>query len=421
MNVQTIANEIKATGELWDKHVVANKSIQEDLAPYGYPGLLKSEFGSYFFGLSDALEKLAPLANSGVDPFLKRSLDGLQNVINNLGSNRSRLMDNPGGVIAAVIQGIELLRAPFVANGFLSYFKDYSKKQSSDTTLAVSQVSASVIQARKHLAEASNLRAELDGIKSSVEKIKNDIEPLRISIDNQVKETNTKTQQVEENRAKVQAFTTDYIILKKNHDELLTSIESYKSTISALALEHKSQIEKVRTTLVAAERVGLANSFSARKDELKIQGLIWLCLLVASLIGLFFVGLWIIHPALVGTVGVERVIALFSEIPLTAPFIWVGWYAATQLGYNLRVSEDYSFKVASALALDGYKKEVSAVDKELEKRLLEGAIGNFSENPIRIFQKKDVNGSPWQELLKHPEVREKFKSLTDALINVGKK
>lgn len=421
MNVNTIANEIKATSELWNKYVTANKSITDDLAPYGYPGLDKNDIGSYTLGLSDFLEKNAPLIESGADPFLKRSVASLQNVVNNLSSNSAALKDNPGGVIAAIIQGIESLRAPFISNGLASSLKDSSRKTASESTFAVSQLATSLSLATKHLADASVLKAELEMIKGSVEKTKNEIEPLRAVIETNVNETNTKFQQVEENRAKVHAFAEEYVVLKKEYNGLLDLIQSYEKEVSRLNDEHDQQMQKVRNTLEAAERVGLAKSFTTRKLELEVQSKLWLGMLIVSLVCLFVVGICFINPAIKGTIGTERLIALISEIPLTAPFIWLAWYAATQLGFNLRLSEDYSFKVASALALDGYKKEATLVDKELEKRLLEGAIGNFSENPIRIFNKKDVNGSPWQDLFKHPEVREKFKAFTDVIVSVSKR
>lgn len=421
MNVQTLSNELKSTAELWDNHVIANKNISDDLGPFGFPGISKVEFGAYIYGLSRLLEKVAPLLDSGIDPFLKRTIFGLQNVINNLASNRAALKDNPGGVIAAVIQGIELLRAPLIANGVIRNTSDTSKKNYIESSVDLSLMSASIISARRHLNEASNIKSELENIKVSIERTKTEIEPLKQLVDTNVKETNTKSQQIEDNRAKVEAFVSEYSNTKKQFNELVDTIASYKANIGDLESEHGSHIQKIKSTLEAAERVGLAKSFSVRKDELQRQGYMWLGLLILSLIGLFLVGYCIIHPAVSDTKGVERLLALAAEIPLTAPFIWVAWYSATHLGYNLRVAEDYSFKVASALALDGYKREVSSVDKELEKRLLDGAIGNFSENPIRIFQKKDVSGSPWQDILRHPEIKEKFKSLSDAVVNVSKR
>jgi len=87
-----------------------------------------------------------------------------------------------------------------------------------------------------------------------------------------------------------------------------------------------------------------------------------------------------------------------AKLALTAPLIWLGWFAVKQYGYTTRLREDYAYKEASAKSFEGYKREISQ-DPEMLKRLLETAIQNLGQNPIRIYDSDNNHGSPIQELL----------------------
>ena len=83
----------------------------------------------------------------------------------------------------------------------------------------------------------------------------------------------------------------------------------------------------------------------------------------------------------------ERLIQLLSELPLTAPFIWLAWISILRYSQLSRLREDYEFKVASALALDGYLKQAEEINSALRQALLEQAMKTFSENPLRLLSK----------------------------------
>lgn len=112
--------------------------------------------------------------------------------------------------------------------------------------------------------------------------------------------------------------------------------------------------------------------------------------------------------------------SLLRGLPFAAPAIWLGWFSARQIGILARIQQDYAYKASTAVGFEGYKKEVaSANDQALSKQLLETAITNFGENPVRLYDKKsDDHGHPIEALIekiKDPETRnfviEMFKAL----------
>lgn len=87
------------------------------------------------------------------------------------------------------------------------------------------------------------------------------------------------------------------------------------------------------------------------------------------------------------------------RLALTAPFIWLGWFSARQHGFTSRLREDYAYKEASAKSFEGYKREAKDVDEEMLKKLLEQAIKNLGDNPIRICDGDGNHPSPTHQLI----------------------
>ncbi|MGH8003654.1 MAG: hypothetical protein ACRECJ_02880, partial [Limisphaerales bacterium] len=89
---------------------------------------------------------------------------------------------------------------------------------------------------------------------------------------------------------------------------------------------------------------------------------------------------------------------ILARLPLFAPLVWFSWLSAKQYGYSARLWEDYSFKYASAMAFEGYKREAAGVSTDLLKLLMEVSIVNFANNPLRIFDSTTNHAHPLNEL-----------------------
>jgi hypothetical protein len=100
--------------------------------------------------------------------------------------------------------------------------------------------------------------------------------------------------------------------------------------------------------------------------------------------GMFIIGKCFLFPSLENHEGFERLLHLITNIPLIAPLVWLAWFSALKYSQINKLKEDYAFKTATALALDGYREQAD-VDDVLDKKLLEIAITNFGENPLRLI------------------------------------
>lgn len=164
--------------------------------------------------------------------------------------------------------------------------------------------------------------------------------------------------------------------------------------------EHRKLLEEIHQTLAGANRVGMASSFAARKNELGVQQIIWQFVFVFA-VGLITLAVWKFVLPTIQTIatGGQRWTDLLVELGIVFPLVWLGWFAAKQYGYTSKIREDYAFKSAAAMAYEGHKKAAREVDPELERILLEFSLYNMAQNPIRLYGAGDIHGTPMHEML----------------------
>lgn len=104
-----------------------------------------------------------------------------------------------------------------------------------------------------------------------------------------------------------------------------------------------------------------------------------------------------------------------------APIIGLGWFAARQYGFTARLRENYTYKVATSMTFYGYKRHADDAGEDVKLKLLNTAIDNFGENPLRIFNNHTNHASPRHELLdKIINCESDIKKLGDTITNVLK-
>ena len=198
---------------------------------------------------------------------------------------------------------------------------------------------------------------------------------------------------------------------------LKNELEINKATQQQLFAEFEGYREQVKELLGDANRTGMAASFTARRAALRDPMRVWSVVFIGAIIGLSILGLVYIEP-LIAAAHWEQIPA---KLTLTAPLIWLGWFAVKQYGYTTRLREDYAYKEASAKSFEGYKREAGQVDPEMLKRLLETAIENLGQNPIRIYDGHDNHGSPVQELLEKAAKDDRWLDVVKSLLSRDKK
>lgn len=193
-------------------------------------------------------------------------------------------------------------------------------------------------------------------------------------------------------------------------------LESNKSEQKHLFAEFEAHRNKINDLLGDANRTGMAASFTNRRRWLIAPMAAWISVFGFSIWGIFYMGREYIAPILTTSDWTQ----LPARIALTAPFIWLGWFAAKQYGYTSRLREDYAYKEASAKSFEGYKREAGQADPAMLKNLLETAIRNLGDNPIRIYNGHENHASPLHEILEKSLKNEKTMDLLKAIFAKAK-
>lgn len=76
--------------------------------------------------------------------------------------------------------------------------------------------------------------------------------------------------------------------------------------------------------------------------------------------------------------------------------------------------EDYAYKTATSLSFEGYKREAGNVNPEMLENLVDTAIKNLGENPVRNYNGLENHSSPLHEILEKSLKDEKLIDLLKA-------
>ncbi len=173
----------------------------------------------------------------------------------------------------------------------------------------------------------------------------------------------------------------------EQEDSLAKRLDAANKAVVATDAQAKAALDSVRQALKQVRDQGLAAAFQRRSRNLIIERLLWGSIFIASIAALVFLAIQ--FSVDLTELTYERLtVNLLRRLGLAAPAIWLGWYAATQLGRVSRVQEDYEYKTASALAYQSYKEEIGGLKNDvLLEKLADIAISNFGENPVRLYGK----------------------------------
>ncbi len=237
----------------------------------------------------------------------------------------------------------------------------------------------------------------------------------------------TDLESLKEARNKVSKFSTDAAESFGKIDTYHKQIESLTKLINDKKAEADKLVDQCQEAYRITTSTGLAASFDQRANKLSYSMWGWVVGLMLTLgvgINIGSERFEILNASInqqkdIGHIWIQIFLSLLS---LGAP-IWFAWLATKQIGQRFKLSEDYAFKASVAKAYEGYRKEASRIDENMEKRLFSSALDRLEEPPLRVMEKEHY-GSPWHELISSAQfkkVLEIFPELKDKILNIDKK
>ncbi len=195
--------------------------------------------------------------------------------------------------------------------------------------------------------------------------------------------------------------------------------EQIDKDLEKLRTEAKSVLANCESVYAAATSVGLAAAFDERSVKLNASIKYW----IVGLAGALVIG------GVVGSIHLQTLTdvlktpnvspwviilnLLVSLLSVGAP-VWFAWLATKQIGQRFRLAEDYAFKASVSRAYEGYRREASRIDADMEKSLLASALKRMDEQPLRLVEAHS-HGSPLHEFVSSPVVKEAIRLAPDFL------
>lgn len=382
-------NQILAQWNTYEAH------ISEDGAQYGLPNIKKADIKNYLTNQIAFLEEEVKRGRvfDSFDHYAMYSEISVEANVNSFNSWFQNIPGNPSGHIPPIFTTLINWKAQLTQRGLYppSTFKNFTEEERSSLQELYDKAMSLTVEHNNTVA----MQADLTSLRNRATELHTNLEGSVDLLRVRRSETETLAMKISATSGEL-----DDLIIKTKHSlgtvsESIGQLDKKKEDLDLLheklgqaakeAIVHAETIEK---TLAAANRTGLAKAFEERRKALKAPMIIWGSAFVASVIGLFFIGMLVILPTLKDVKGAEIYVHLLFELPLTAPLIWLGYFSGSRYSYVEKVREDYAFKEATALSFEGFKTETMGADKDLLSQLLTVSIENFGQNPIRLYDKK---------------------------------
>ena len=350
--------------------------------PYGVIGLNKLWVKKSFLLIISKLQHIKSQSEEDINPFL------IQSITQNFSSWTTPLegwIASAPSTVPNIASHLNAILSQFQAHYYEPTKEEFQKLSSENMRLqlGVSELlkTTTTLEKRKNelndaLKLASKLSDDSKNLLDSANKSKSIIEADAIL-------SGTLRENVESNQAEVK----DYVdLIHKTAD----AVPKFEKERDEILKQCNDLLAEGQIRLDAASKIGMAVSFSDQAREYVWPRRGWLVVFIFSLAAIVGVGLCFIFAEISDLEGLDRLYHFITDLPLSLPFIWLAWFSALRFSQLGRIREDYAFKVATALALDGYRKQAAEVKPELAEKLLDLAITNFGENPLRLLTKESI-------------------------------
>lgn len=269
-----------------------------------------------------------------------------------------------------------------------------------------------IIKLKKLSTQLRSMEARLNGLEPRATSLKSMVERIEQAY-NAAEQLPTDLESLSEARQKIEELVQESTADQGRIISIRQKSEEFDQELNQSVKDAKTVLDRCETAYAAATSVGLAAAFNERSKELNHTTWWWTGGLITALaLGSYF-GSQQLHSLsnLIESPNASKeVIALnllLSLLSIGAP-VWFAWLATKQIGQRFRLAEDYAYKASISRAYEGFRREASRFDNDMEERLLASALTRLDEIPLRLVETQS-HGSPWHELASSDTVKQAIK------------
>lgn len=268
-------------------------------------------------------------------------------------------------------------------------------------------IAADIQEMRKNLTEHIALEQQLIKDKSEFENLKKSL----ITLQNDYEEAEDQVSDIAKWHEKISPLNDeiyDFAETAKNNLNKITTlattaenakpkIEQYNKEIEDMIKLFQKQKNEIQEIIEDANRASMAGAFKKQADDINTKMQWTDAFLIISLLGIVGISYW----GFSSSFNAENALMwsqFLSKSAIGLPLLIVAWIKARERAYLFRLREDYAYKYSSAMAFEGYKKQIQEQDPEMQKQLLQIALDNLGDKPTKVFE-KEINATPIETVI----------------------
>ncbi|KGQ25462.1 hypothetical protein JP33_05940 [Gallibacterium anatis CCM5995] len=271
----------------------------------------------------------------------------------------------------------------------------------------LSALSADISKVKANLEEHIELEEKLKKDKMELDKLKNSL----IDLQSSYKEAEDHVSDIAKWHEKISPLNDEIDefaeTAKSNLAKITTwattaenakpKIEQYHKEIEDMMKRFEKQREDIQEIIEDANRASMAGSFKTQAENIDLKMKNIDKILIGSLVATSIISFINYSTSLSATDNLN-ILQFLSKSVVTIPLLVISWLKAKERAYLFRLREDYNYKYSSAMAFEGYRKQVQEQSPELEEQLLQIAVDNLGANPTKVFD-KDLKSTPLETII----------------------
>ena len=181
-------------------------------------------------------------------------------------------------------------------------------------------------------------------------------------------------------------------------EQFIQEAEQARQEIQDLLSKVQAVQKEAEATLAHSNQAGMAGAFSKKASSCLWPMAIYLFLMAGAVTTIVWLGYNLIDFSQENQ-QINWQITLLIRTIIISPCIFVIWFSAGRFREASYLREKYAFKYTTAMAFEGYKKQIKDLDLDSEAnpeekqklldKLLEISIDIFSDDPTKINEDKE--------------------------------
>ncbi|ARB76767.2 hypothetical protein ABWE90_01350 [Pasteurella multocida] len=271
----------------------------------------------------------------------------------------------------------------------------------------LSALASDIETAKAKLAEHTKLETQLVKDRTEFQTLKTSLTTLKTSYDTAQSQANEIAEWYEKSDT-LSSDISSYATTAQNNLTKITTlattaetnkpkIEKYHTEIEEMIKLFNKQKEEIQEIIEDANRASMAGSFKTQAENINEKMKNIDKILLGSLIATSIIS-FINYSTSLSTQDNLNILQFLAKSIVTIPLLVIAWLKAKERAYLFRLREDYNYKYSSAMAFEGYKKQVQEQDPALHQQLLQIAVDNLGVNPTKVFE-RDLKSTPLETII----------------------